>query len=103
MTQTIGRYEIKQQLGEGGMAVVYLAHDPNFDREVVIKVIKREYSSYADFRARYSREARVIAKLEHEAIVPVYDFGEHDGEPYIVMRQMTGGTLADRLADGPLS
>ena len=103
MTQTIGRYEIKQQLGEGGMAVVYLAHDPNFDREVVIKVIKREYSAYPEFRARFSREAKVIARLEHEAIVPVHDFGEHEGQPYIVMRHMTGGTLSDRLEAGPLS
>jgi serine/threonine-protein kinase len=103
MTQTIGRYEIQQELGEGGMAVVYLAYDPNFERRVVVKVIKREFSAHPEFRARFSREARLIAKLEHEAIVPVYDFGEHDGQPFIVMRCMTGGTLTDRLANGPLS
>lgn len=103
MKQTIGRYEIKEKLGEGGMADVYLAHDPNFDRLVVVKVIKREYSANSEFRSRFHREARVIAKLEHEAIVPVHDFGEQDGQPYIVMRRMTGGSLTDRLASGPLS
>ncbi|MEK6573856.1 MAG: serine/threonine-protein kinase, partial [Chloroflexota bacterium] len=102
MPQTIGRYEIQRKFGEGGMAVVYLAHDPNFDRTVVVKVIQREYSGLAEFRARFSREAKVIAALEHEAIVPVHDFGEHDGQPFIVMRYLTGGTLADRMGHGPL-
>lgn len=101
-SQTIGRYQIEKQLGEGGMAVVYLARDPNFDRPVVVKIIKREYSALAEFRARFNREARLIARLEHDAIVPVYDFGEDDGQPYIVMRPMTGGTLADRLKQGAL-
>ncbi len=101
-SQTIGRYQIEKPLGEGGMAVVYLAHDPNFERPVVIKIIKREYSALPEFRARFNREARLIARLEHDAIVPVYDFGEDDGQPYIVMRPMTGGTLADLLKHGPL-
>ncbi len=102
MLSKIGRYEIKEKLGEGGMAVVYLAYDPNFERSVVVKVIKRDYSDESEFRARFSREARIIAALEHEAIVPVYDFGEHDGQPFLVMRRMTGGTLADRMG-GPLA
>jgi serine/threonine-protein kinase len=84
------------------MADVYIAHDPNFDRTVVVKVIKSEYANNPDFRARFNREAKVIAKLEHEAIVPVYDFGEYNGQPYIVMRCMTGGTLADQMESGPL-
>jgi branched-chain amino acid transport system substrate-binding protein len=103
MASKIGRYEVERELGGGGMADVYLARDPNFGRGVVIKVIKREFGNQPEFRARFNREARVIAGLEHEAIVPVYDFGEHEGQPYIVMRAMTGGTLADRLTRGPLS
>jgi formylglycine-generating enzyme required for sulfatase activity/tRNA A-37 threonylcarbamoyl transferase component Bud32 len=99
---SIGRYEIKHSLTGGGMADVYVGHDPNFDRDVVVKVIKTEYSHNEEFRIRFSREAKVIARLEHEAIVPVYDFGEHNGQPFIVMRCMTGGTLADRLEAGPL-
>ncbi len=55
------------------------------------------------FRARFEREAKTIALLEHPAIVPVYDFGEEEGQPYIVMRYMSGGSLADRLEHGPLS
>jgi eukaryotic-like serine/threonine-protein kinase len=101
-SQIIGRYQIERQLGEGGMAVVYLAYDPNTARKVVVKVIRREYGASPEFQARFNREAKMIAKLEHEAIVPVYDFGEYEGQPYIVMRQMAGGSLADRLEKGPL-
>lgn len=101
--QALGRYLLEKELPGGGMADVFLARDPNFDRTVVVKVIKREYSGNPDFRVRFNREARVIAGLEHEAIVPVYDFGEHDGQPFIVMRLLTGGSLAGKLADGPLA
>jgi serine/threonine-protein kinase len=103
MPQQIGRYEIRAELGRGGMATVYRAYDPRFTREVAVKVLPREFLHDAQFRARFEREARTIATLEHPAIVPVYDFGEEDEQPYIVMRLMTGGSLADRLAHGPLS
>jgi serine/threonine-protein kinase len=92
----IGRYEIERELGEGGMATVYLAHDPMMGRQVVIKVILREFTRDPQFRARFLREAKVIAGLEHDSIVPVHDFGEHEGQPYIVMRHMPGGSLQDR-------
>ena len=55
------------------------------------------------FRTRFEREAKTIAMLEHPAIVPVYDFGEEDGQPYFVMRFMTGGSLSDRMKKGPMS
>src|SRR5258706_8835635 len=96
MERMIGRYQIERELGEGGMATVYLARDPAMDRVVVIKVILREFSRDPQFRARFNREAKTIAALEHEAIVPVHDFGEHDGQPFIVMRYMPGGSLQDR-------
>ena len=85
------------------MATVYLAYDPRFEREVALKVLPREMLHDPQFRVRFEREAKTIAKLEHSAIVPVYDVGEEDGQPYFVMRYMTGGTLSDRLAKGPLS
>jgi tRNA A-37 threonylcarbamoyl transferase component Bud32 len=101
--EKIGRYEIKAELGRGGMATVYQGYDPRFEREVAIKVLPREMLHDPQFRVRFEREAKTIAMLEHTAIVPVYDFGEDDGQPYFVMRYMTGGSLADRIAKGPMS
>jgi len=98
----IGRYEVVEQLGKGGMAIVYLAHDPYIKRQVAVKVLPRKFTHDPQFRIRFQREAEVIATLEHAYIVPVYDFGDHEGEPFIVMRYLPGGTLADRLSTGPL-
>lgn len=100
--QVIGRYEIKASLGRGGMATVYHANDPSFARDVAIKVLPHEFLHDPTFRARFEREAQTIAKLEHSAIVPVYDFGEHEGQPYLVMRYMAGGSLNDRIKLGPM-
>ncbi len=99
----IGRYEVVQQLGQGGMATVYLARDPSIKRQVAIKVLPRQFTHDPQFRTRFQREAEVIAALEHASIVPVYDFGEQDDQPFIVMRYMSGGTLADRISKGALS
>jgi len=96
-TPMIGRYEVKSELGRGGMATVYHAYDPRFKRDVAIKVLPREFLHDPSFRARFEREAQTIAALEHTAIVPVYDFGEQSGVPYFVMRLMPGGSLADHL------
>ncbi len=101
--QKIGRYQIQGELGRGGMAVVYRAYDPLFEREVAVKVLPTSFTEDPQFRKRFEREARIVAKLEHPAIVPVYDVGEEDGQPFFVMRYMSGGSLADRLKKGPLS
>ena len=101
--QKFGRYEIKAEIGRGGMATVYHAYDPRFEREVAIKVLPREMLHDVQFRTRFDREAKTIAMLEHPAIVPVYDFGEEDGQPYFVMRYMTGGSLSDRMKNVPMS
>jgi serine/threonine protein kinase len=98
-----GRYEIKSEIGRGGMATVYHAWDPRFERDVALKVLPREMLHDPQFRVRFEREAKTIALLEHPAIVPVYDFGEEQGQPFFVMRYMTGGSLADRMKKGPLS
>lgn len=85
------------------MARVYAAYDPRFERIVAVKVLPREFLHEPEFIARFTREAKTIAALEHPAIVPVYDYGEDGGQPYLVMRHMRGGSLEDRLKKGPLS
>ena len=97
--EMVGRYKVINELGRGGMAAVYKALDPNFDREVAVKVLPRALLHDPKFRARFEREGKMIARLEHNAIVPVYDFGEQDGQPYIVMRLMTGGSLSLKIND----
>jgi serine/threonine-protein kinase len=97
--ETIGRYQVKRSLGQGGMAVVYLAHDPISNRDVAIKVLPSELLYDATFKARFEREAQVVARLEHSAIVTVYDYGEADGQPFLVMRWMAGGSMAERIQE----
>jgi eukaryotic-like serine/threonine-protein kinase len=101
--RNIGRYQVKQEVDQGGMSVVYLAHDPRFRRDVAIKVLSRNLQGQANIRARFEREARIIATLDHPAIVTVYDYGEDDGAPFLVMRYMPGGSLADLLTYGRLN
>lgn len=103
MINKLNRYEIKREIGRGGMAVVYLAHDPHFERDVVIKLLTIDPTSDTTLRERFRREAKTIAGLEHPAIVPVYDYGEEENKLFIVMRYMTGGSLADRIHEGSLS
>jgi len=98
----IGRYEVERELAQGGMGLIFLARDPYIQRQVVVKVLM--YSRTLDdvYREFFQREAEVIAALEHPAIVPVYDFGWHGKQPYIVMRYMSEGSLDDRLAKGEI-
>ncbi len=99
----VGRYKIKSELGRGGMATVYRAHDPSFNREVAIKVLPPEMMHNLLTRSRFKRELKLIASLEHPAIVPVYDVGEDENQPFFVMRYMSGGSLADMIKQGKLS
>ncbi len=85
------------------MATVYRAYDPSFDREVALKVLPREFLHDPQFEGRFKREIKTVAKLEHPAIVPVYDVGEEDGQPFFVMRYMTGGSLSDWIKRGKFS
>lgn len=82
------------------MAVVYLAFDPYMERRVAIKVLLKDRTYDDSLRSRFKRESRMVASLNHPAIVPVYDFGDEDGQPYLVMRYMEGGSLRERLRDG---
>ncbi len=101
--EKLNRYIIKGQLGQGGMATVYHAYDPSFERDVAIKVLPEAMLQDPQFRTRFTREAKAIARLEHPAIVPVYDVGEENNQPFIVMRYMSGGSLADMIKQGPIS
>ena len=85
MTQ-IGRYQLQGLIGQGGMATVYRAYDPNFRREVAVKVLPANLLSQADLRARFQREAELVARIGHPSIVAVYDYGRADnGSVYYVM------------------
>ena len=98
-----GRYEVIGELGRGGMATVFRARDPAVGRMVAVKVLATAFAQDPGFRARFQREARAVAALEHGAIVPLYDFGEEAGDLYLVLRYLEGGSLADRLTRGPIA
>jgi serine/threonine protein kinase len=89
-----GRYRIDDTLGHGGMAVVYLAHDRELGRPVALKLLAVHLAGDGDFRKRFVREARLAARLSHPNVVHVYDAGEDEGRPFIVMEYVPGETLA---------
>jgi serine/threonine protein kinase len=86
----LGKYEILQQLGAGSMGMVYRARDTVLDRCVALKVMRTESQSFPEMNERFSREARACAKLHHQNIVAIYDFGEADNSSYIVMELLEG-------------
>lgn len=100
--RTLGPYKLLEEVGYGGMATVYRANQPSVDRDVAIKVILKRQLSDPEAIQRFQREARLIARLEHPHILPVYDFdGRHD-PPYIVMRYLDRGTLGDVMSQNVL-
>jgi serine/threonine-protein kinase len=98
LTETLaaGRYRIERALGHGGMAVVYLAHDEQLHRRVAIKVLAEHLAGDDNFRARFLQESKLAGRLSHPNVVQVYDAGETDGSPYIVMEYVPGDTIARR-------
>ena len=96
-------YEILTEIGVGGMSRVYLATEPERHRQVSIKLLPTEYLNDLGYRSRFEQEARLIAGLNHEAIVPVYEYGMVHGQPFFVMPYLSHGSLADRLRHGPLA
>ena len=101
--QTLGSYRIINKIGQGGMATVYKAYQPSMDRNVAIKVLPSQLAESKEFTARFQQEARIIARLEHPHILPVFDFGESDGVTYFVMRYLEAGTLKSKMEAGQLS
>ena len=99
----INQYTIIEHIGRGGMADVWSARDTRLNRTVAVKTIARDLAADVDPIELFEREAKTIAALEHPHILPIYDFGEFDGQLYIVMRYVTGGSLEDLVSDGPLS
>jgi serine/threonine protein kinase len=98
--QSLGRYQILEQLGEGGMATVYKAFDARLERDVAIKIIRTDQFAPAVLERilkRFEREAKALARLTHPNIVGVIDYGEHEGAPYLVMPYLPGGTLKQYL------
>jgi eukaryotic-like serine/threonine-protein kinase len=98
-TVVAGRYRVEGALGHGGMASVLRARDDELDRPVAIKLLDEHLARDASVRTRFLREARLSAALAHPNVVSVFDAGEEDGRPYIVMECVEGRTLADLLAD----
>jgi serine/threonine protein kinase len=98
LTETLaaGRYRIERTLGNGGMAVVYLARDEELHRRVAIKVLLEHLAGDDNFRARFLQESRLAGRLSHPNVVQVYDAGETEGSPYIVMEYVPGDTVAQR-------
>jgi tRNA A-37 threonylcarbamoyl transferase component Bud32 len=100
---TFGSYKLVELLGRGGMASVYRGYQESIDRSVAVKILPPEFLHDVNFSERFTAEARLLAKLTHPAILPLYDFGDAHDVPYIVMPLMAGGTLADQLLRNRLS
>ncbi len=102
LPRRFGDYDLLSELGRGGMGVVYKARQLSLERTVALKMILRgELASPADL-ARFQAEAQAVARLEHPHIVPVYEVGEQEGQPYFTMKYVSGTTLGRRLAEGPI-
>src|SRR5690242_15980230 len=103
MPDRIGRYRVERRLGAGAFATVWLAEDETLESWVAIKVLADNWTHHGDVRARFEQEAQVLRRADSERLVRVFDVGElPDGRPYQVMTYAAGGTLAERLARGPM-
>ncbi len=94
----VGRFIVHRTLGTGGAGVVYAAHDPELDRTIALKILRRTLSDRGDARARFLREAQALARLSHPNVISVYDVGFADGRAFIAMEYIHGQTFADWLA-----
>jgi serine/threonine protein kinase len=99
----LGQYEIIAPLGAGGMGEVYRARDTQPGREVAIKVLPASFSRDPDRMRRFEQEARAAAALNHPNVLAVYQFGNHDGSPYLVSELLEGSSLREQLMRGPLT
>src|SRR5215204_7725309 len=95
----LGRYEIRSKLGAGGMGEVYRAHDPKLGRDVAIKILSRAFTTHPDRLARFEREARMLASLNHPNICGIYGLEESDSIRFLILELVEGKTLAETLSD----
>src|SRR5215475_2764945 len=100
--RTISHYVVLEQIGAGGMGVVYRAHDERLDRDVALKVLSPELAKDQEFLARFRREARTLSKLNHPNVATVHDFDAEDGTSFIVMELVQGNSLIEKIRKGPL-
>ena len=98
----VGDYELREEIGRGGMGVVYRAHQKTLERVVALKMIPNATFAAEHELARLRSEAQAAARLNHPHIIPVYDVGEHNGQPWFSMQLIEGKTLSTRLMDGPM-
>ena len=98
----LGPYEISTQIGKGGMGEVYRALDPNLGRQVAVKVLPDTFARDPERLARFEREAKTLAALNHSNIAQIYGLENADGVRALVMELVEGSTLAERIAQGPI-
>ncbi|HEX3054011.1 MAG TPA: serine/threonine-protein kinase, partial [Aggregatilineaceae bacterium] len=98
----LGQYELRDLIGIGGMGTVYRGFQAGLRREVAVKVMSPQLALHPGYLERFNREAQTAASLVHHHIIPIHDYGTQQGYSYIVMRLLTGGTLAQRMEQGSL-
>ncbi len=101
--QMLGQYRIEAPMGQGGMATIYRATQSRLGRVVAIKMLHPAFVQDAAFLTRFEREAQIVARLDHPHIVPVYDFSDYNGQPYLVMKFIDGTTLKQLIESGPVA